>query len=305
MGRGASWGTPGRETSLGEPCWGRSQRSSSSRTLEEKRIHKRRLCLPTLGCSWGLHSQRQGQTEVTHWGDSEVTELVSDSICPSDQSYYGWPAEKNNCCGEFLGTGGSCGIVFGDRETPPAFPPGSQHPASAAEQHWHWLCLVKQSLCPEPAGFMWAEHSVIHCWQAQRGVGAHTSLWEGKQTCGKQSHLWPSEDGLIPTSLAVTQPRTDGMDVPQAHQYHCRSHLPLSSAALVTSMSSTKENEVSSYDELDEKVIVPAVCCCLTTQGFSCPAPLSHYIAWARKQTSPLMAEWRDGSIVWIIWGVI
>lgn len=66
----ASWGTSERETSPGEPCWGRSQ--GSSRTLEEKAIHKRRLCLPTPGCSWGLHSQWQGQTEVTHWGDSEV-----------------------------------------------------------------------------------------------------------------------------------------------------------------------------------------------------------------------------------------
>lgn len=56
-------------------------------------------------------------------------ELVSDSICPSDQSYYGSPAESNNCCGEFLSGDGSCGVVFGDRETSPPFPLDSHHTA--------------------------------------------------------------------------------------------------------------------------------------------------------------------------------
>lgn len=64
-------------------------------------------------------------------------ELVSDSICPSDQSYYGSPAESNNCCGEFLSGDGSCGVVFGDRETSPPhlpFPLAHTTLLSATEQ---------------------------------------------------------------------------------------------------------------------------------------------------------------------------
>lgn len=122
-------------------------------------------------------------------------------------------------------------------------------------------------------------------------MGAHTNLQENKQICGKQSHLWPSEDGLIHSSLVVTQPGTDCMDVPWGHLLPPQVPHLLPSAALVTSICSTKGNEVNSYDELDEKIIIPAVCCCLTIQCFSCPALLFHYVVRTRKQTSPLMAE--------------
>lgn len=187
---------------------------------------------------------------------------------------------------------GVVGLSSGTGSLHLPFPLAHSTLLSATELHWHWLCLVKPSVWPEPQ-LLCGQSTLWSAADKQREV------WELTPACKRASRRVGSShisghlrmDGLIPTSLVVTQPGTDCMDVPWAHLLLPQVPHLLSSAALDTSICSTKGNEVKSYDELDKKIVTPAVCYCLTIQCFSCLVPLFHYVVWTRKQTSLLMAE--------------
>lgn len=224
-------------------CWGRSWATSSSRTMEQRWFIERRLLLPTLVCS-----QQQGQAEVTHWSDSEVT---CDGVHIWQYLLF-WP--------ELLW-----------------MTSWEEQPLWGVPQHWWelWGCLrqwgdfTSLALWHTPPCYLlestsgrWSPHLKPCVWlepspQAVCVQSTHRStagVWgkeHPQQRCGKQSHLWPWRMAL---SLSACQSRSPVCTADCGCRHVCHHPLQVTPPSLFCLSHFNlllKGSQVNSYDELD------------------------------------------------------